>query len=150
MLAWGTIVLAASGGDLGYDYSHTHLPLIWMMLPYGLVVNALWDLPLYGWLILVSAWARKATFVWAIGPWLALMAFEWMAFQTFHTRDLLGSRLFGGFELAYTIDGKTTIHTLSQVTPMRWLANPGLWIGLVVGLACFAACVRLRRRNDPI
>ena len=27
--------------------------------------NALWDLPFYGWLILVSAWARKATFVWA-------------------------------------------------------------------------------------
>ena len=150
MLFWATIVLALSGGDLGYYYSHTHLPMIWLMLPYGMVVNALWDAPFYGWLILVSAWARKAAFVWAIGPWLALMAFEWMGFQTFHVRDLLGSRLFGGFELAFTIDGKTTIQTLSQVTPLRWLGNPGLYVGLVVGLACFALCVRLRRRNDPI
>lgn len=150
MLLWSTIVLALSGSDLGYYYGHMHLPMVWAMLPYGLVVNALWDAPLYGWLILVSAWARKATFVWAIGPWLALMAFEWMSFQTFHVRDLLGSRLFGGYQLAYTTDGKTTIHALSQVDPGRWLGNPNLWIGLIVGLACFALCVRLRRRNDPI
>jgi len=150
MLAWGTVVVGVSGGDLGLYWSHVHLGMMWVMLPYGLIVNALWDVPFYGWLILVSAWARKATFVWALGPWLALMAFEWMAFQSFHVRNLLGSRLFDGFALAYTVDGKTTVHALSQVDPMRWLGNPGLWIGLVVGLACFAACVWLRRRNDPI
>jgi ABC-2 type transport system permease protein len=52
-------------------------PTTWSQLPllqsslvqlYGLVVLALWHAPIYAWLLLVSGWARRATFLWAVLP----------------------------------------------------------------------------------
>ncbi len=46
----------------------THLPLFQMslMLLYHLLaVHGLWYAPIYGWLLLVSGWARRAPFLWA-------------------------------------------------------------------------------------
>ena len=47
-----------------------HVPLFqnWIVLLYGLVAIALWHAPIYGWLLLVSGWARRATFLWAVLP----------------------------------------------------------------------------------
>jgi ABC-2 type transport system permease protein len=36
-------------------------------------VNVLWSLPVYGWLLLASAWSRRAPFAWACGPLILLM-----------------------------------------------------------------------------
>jgi len=115
-------------------------------------VNALWDLPLYGWLLLVSAWAKRMTFVWAVAPWLAAALFEFLAFRTQHVRALIDLRFFGGYALAYTVEGKgkVPISSLSQVDPARFFTHPGLWTGLAFAAACLAACVWLRRRHDPI
>src|SRR6266446_8010694 len=44
----------------------------WLVLLYGLVAIALWHAPIYGWLLLVSGWARRATFLWAVLPLLAI------------------------------------------------------------------------------
>ena len=44
-----------------------------LMLLYHLVtVHVLWHAPIYGWLLLVSGWARRAAFLWAVLPWLAI------------------------------------------------------------------------------
>src|SRR5438045_1559903 len=40
----------------------------WLVLLYGLVALALWHAPIYAWLLLVSGWARRATFLWAVLP----------------------------------------------------------------------------------
>jgi ABC-2 type transport system permease protein len=154
MLVWGTLVMLLSGNDPTDYWRYLHLPLIWVMLPYGLLMNSLWDAPFYGWLLLVSAWAKRATFVWAVGPWLGLMLFEFLVFRTPHMRQLVSERLFGGFDRAYTVPvpGKENvpISSLSQVDPMRYFADPGFWGGLAFGAACLAACVWLRRRHDPL
>ena len=39
-----------------------------VILLYGLVTIVLWQAPIYGWLLLVSGWARRATFLWAVLP----------------------------------------------------------------------------------
>src|SRR6266480_5439910 len=39
-----------------------------LILLYGLVTLALWHAPIYAWLLLVSGWARRATFLWAVLP----------------------------------------------------------------------------------
>lgn len=152
MLAWGSFVMLVSGNDPSEYWRYLHLPLMWAMLPYGLVMNALWDVPFYGWLLLVSAWARRATFVWAVGPWLAAMLFEFLVFRTRRVAELVGERVFGGFDRAYTVAGQENVPvtSLAQVDPMRFIGDPGFWGGLVVGAACLAACVRLRRRHEPL
>jgi ABC-2 type transport system permease protein len=41
-----------------------------LFVPYLAIIplSILWTLPVYAWLLLVSAWARQAPFVWAVGP----------------------------------------------------------------------------------
>jgi len=41
------------------------------ILLYGLAAIALWHAPIYGWALLISGWARRATFLWAILPFFA-------------------------------------------------------------------------------
>lgn len=152
MAGWTTVVLLATGTDPSLYWRFLHLPLMWVMLPYGLVVNALWLAPLFAWFLLVSAWAKRMTFVWAIGPWLAAALFEFLAFRSRHVWQLIASRLFDGYGLAFTVggQGKAPIQSLSQVDVGAVVASPGLWLGLVFAAACLAACVWLRRRHDPI
>jgi ABC-2 type transport system permease protein len=152
MLTWSTAILLINGVDPTLLWGRLHLGLMWTMLPYGLLINVLWDAPLWGYLMLVSAWAKRMTFVWAIAPPLALALFEYLAFHTKHVIGLLDDRVFGGMAEAFTVGGKgqVPVRSLADVDVMRVLANPGLWGGLVVAAALLAACVWLRRRSDPI
>ena len=53
-----------------------------LILLYGFVALALWHAPLYGWLLLVSSWARRATFLWAVLPLLLISALEKIALNS--------------------------------------------------------------------
>ncbi|MEA2649531.1 MAG: type transport system permease protein [Candidatus Binataceae bacterium] len=124
----------------------------WVVLLYGLIAIALWHAPIYGWLLLVSGWARRATFLWAVLPLIAIQIFEKITFNTSHFASMLTHRLMGFAPHAFGFHGQghPTIDSLSQLTPGRYLSTPGLWIGLVVAAAFLAAAVRLRRYRGPI
>jgi ABC-2 type transport system permease protein len=134
------------------------LPLFQMELVqiYSLAVLALWHAPLYGWLLLVSGWARRATFLWAVLPVLAICAFEFIAFHTSYFGSLLKNRLFGFASDAFSFTGPDGVPLdphlilLTQLTPGKFLSTPGLWLGLGVTAALLAAAVRLRRYRGPI
>ena len=66
-----------------------------LLLYHLLTVHALWHAPIYGWLLLVSGWARRATFLWAALPLVAIGVVEKIAFNTSHFAALVGSRLIG-------------------------------------------------------
>ncbi|MGZ5147892.1 MAG: hypothetical protein ACXWCP_30525, partial [Burkholderiales bacterium] len=77
MLLLSTAVLAASGRSVSLLWAH--LPLFHMsllLLYHLLAVHGLWYAPIYGWLLLVSAWARRAAVLWAALPLLAIGAVE--------------------------------------------------------------------------
>jgi len=155
MLLLSTAVLLLLGGA-GTLWAHLPLFQMELVLLYGLVVVALWHAPLYAWLLLISAWARRATFLWAVLPLLAIGTFERIAFHTSHFADLLHNRL-GGFAAdAFnftTPDGSPVdLHfiPLSLITPGKFLSRPGLWIGLIFAAIFLAAAVRLRRNREPI
>jgi ABC-2 type transport system permease protein len=134
------------------------LPYVQMsvILLYGLVTMALWQAPLFGWLLLVSGWARRATFLWAVLPWLALCAVERIAFNTSHFAAMLGHRVTGSFEDAFVVVQHPRgahvpmVDRLAQLDPLKFLSSPGLWIGLVFAVAFLAAAVRLRRYRGPL
>jgi ABC-2 type transport system permease protein len=110
---------------------------------YGLAVHTLWFAPIYCWLLLLSAWARRAVFLWAVLPPLAVAAVERMAFGTSHFMSLLKYRGAGAMETAFTAK-------LEQITPASFLSTPGLWAGLLLAAAFLAAAVRLRRNREPL
>ena len=152
MLLLATAVLLTSGVSAAALW--TQLPLFQMPLAllYGLATLALWHAPLYGWLLLVSAWARRTTFLWAVLTPLAICIFEKIAFNTSYFASLLKYLLIGWFTQAFVIQdpGSVAIDPLAQLAPGKFLGTPGLWIGLVVAAAFLAAAVWLRRYREPI
>jgi ABC-2 type transport system permease protein len=119
-------------------------------LLYHLVtVHALWYAPFYGWMLLVSAWARRAAFLWAALPLLAIGAFEKIVFNTQHFVTLLENRLNGGAE-AMTMPGTFPMDPMTHLTPGNYLVSPGLWLGLVFTALCLAGAIQLRRYRGAI
>ncbi len=151
MLLLSTAVLLASGRSVATLW--THLPLFQMslMLLYHLLaVHGLWYAPIYGWLLLVSAWARRAAVLWAALPLLAIGAVEKIALNSSHFAALLANRLSGGAEgAAFTAEG-VSMDPMMHIHPGHFLISPGLWAGLAFTVLCVAAAVRLRRNRDPI
>jgi ABC-2 type transport system permease protein len=126
-----------------------------LVLLYGLATLTLWHAPLYGWLLLVSGWARRTPVLWAVLPPLAVCVVEKVALNTTHFASLLGYRLIGSYRAAFDVTPQpgsrvATVERLAQLDPARFLATPGLWIGLAMAAAFLAAAVRLRRYREPI
>jgi ABC-2 type transport system permease protein len=121
---------------------------------YGLTVHALWYAPLYGWLLLVSAWARRAPLLWAVLPLLAVAIVERILFSSTRFLAMLGYRATGAMKVAFSFDltrrGDANIDRLSDLDPVKFLSAPGLWTGLLFAALCLAAAVRLRRKREPI
>lgn len=117
---------------------------------YGLTVHTLWFAPIYGWLLLVSAFAKRAPFLWALLPLLATSAIERIVFGSSYFLSMLGYRVTGAMGKAFAGGGKDGVIHLSELTPARFLSSPGLWLGLAFTAAALAAAVRLRRRREAI
>src|SRR5205085_10857962 len=149
MLLLSTAVLVGSGISAGALWTHSFQ--MWVMLLYHLLaIHALWYAPIYAWLILVSAWARRAAFLWAFLPPIAIGVVEKIAFNTTHFAHLIEYRFGGGLEDAAFSGGSMAMDPISMLAPGRFLTNPDLWIGLAVAAALLAAAVRLRRSQGPI
>ena len=150
MLLLSTLVLLASG--LGVATLWARLFEMTPVLLYGLAVHALWHAPLYAWLLLVSSWARRMPFLWAVLPPLALGIFEKIAFQTSHVCSLLQHRVIGAMGEAFTASAGDhgPVIRLGRLDPLGFLSSPGLWIGLLAAGAFLAAAARMRRHREPI
>jgi ABC-2 type transport system permease protein len=149
----GVLVSGGSAADVWRQ-----LPLFEMqvVLFYSLIVLALWHAPIYAWLILVSGYARRAPFLWAVLPPIAIGVFEKIAFNTSYFGFLIQHRVFGFSAAAFDLTDKNGVPIdahfipLAQLAPGRFLSTPGLWLGLIIAAVFFAAAVRLRRSQGPI
>jgi ABC-2 type transport system permease protein len=153
MLLMSTANLLMHGVSPATTWAHFPVFQNWLVLLYGLVAIALWHAPIYGWLLLVSGSARRATFLWAVLPLLAIGILEKIAFNTSHFVSMVNHRLTGFAAEAFAFQphgNSVAIDSLAQLTPERFLSTPGLWIGLAFAAAFLAAAVRLRRYRGPI
>jgi ABC-2 type transport system permease protein len=137
----------SSAGTLGARMSFIHMSL--MLLYHILTVHGLWYAPIYGWLLLVSAWAPRAPFIWAFLPPFVIWGVERIAFRTSHFLGLLQYRLTGPVPTTTARSGNM-MEMMSALTPAQFFSTPGLWVGLVVAAIFLAAAVRIRRYREPI
>lgn len=150
MLLISSVVLVPSG-LAGTSWANFNLLRESVVLFYGLIVIALWHAPIYGWALLISGIARRATFLWAVLPPLALGIFEKITFNTSYVTSMLKNRVFGAGDTAFDFEMHRSISVdLGQLTPGRFLVTSGLWIGLIVAALFVVAAVRLRRYRGPI
>ena len=152
MLLVSSAVLLASGQSVAMFWTKLSFIRMSLLLLYHLLTaHVLWPAPIYCWLLLVSGWARRATFVWAVLPLVAIAGVERIAFRTWHFAALIGSRFIGDAPtVARTSPDMFPTDPMTHITPGHFLGSPGLWVGLAITAAFLVLAVRLRRARGPI
>jgi ABC-2 type transport system permease protein len=126
-----------------------------------LAVAVLWYAPIAAYLLLISAWARRNVFLWALLPPILLLIVEEIAFNTDYVKSFIAYRLFGIWthlggangldqvEATLEDDSTGSVRTIIEsldVTPA--FASPDLWIGIAAAAALAWGAVRIRRYRD--
>src|SRR5512133_690044 len=148
MMLWTSALLISHGMSPASTWTYVPLFRNSFILLYGLAAIALWHAPIYGWTLLISGWARRATFLWAILPFFAIAFFERITFGTSHFASMLKDRLMGFAPMAFAFN----MHSIGcpQLTPAAYLSSAGLWLGLMVAVVFIAVAIRLRRYRGPL
>src|SRR5437588_10862665 len=73
MLLISSVVLLVNDLSPAVTWANFPLPFEAVVLFYGLVAITLWFAPIYGYFLLVSGWVRRATFLWAVLPFVAMI-----------------------------------------------------------------------------
>jgi ABC-2 type transport system permease protein len=149
LLLLSTVVLAGHGVSPAPLWTAIPWPRMTLALAYGLIALSLWYAPIYAWFLLVSGWAKRVTFIWAVLPPVGLCVLEKIALDTWFLGDMLGRRLTGALAAAFS-QAPDDADTHLRMDPARFLGDADLWGGLIVAGALLAATVWQRRRRDAI
>jgi ABC-2 type transport system permease protein len=150
------------GGSLWQPDLWLQLQVLWLYL---IVTTAIWYLPFAGYLLVVSAWAKRAVTLWSLVPPLAAFLLERWFLGTHWVGTVLQDRAFGYLPHALhdnsnhgawvtTVVGDGTITTPASIwrllDPLGFFSSPATWIGLAVGVAFIVAAIQLRLRRTEI
>ena len=154
MLLASSLVLAANGMSTGVLWSQLpFLEMVRINLEHMLLFHGIWYAPLYGWLLLASAWATRLPFLWAALPPLAIGIVERIAFNSTHFATLVRTHLIGGPMPGPYRSGTPSLMTMDMLAPHslgHFLAAPELWGGLVLTALFLVAASRLRHYGGAV
>jgi ABC-2 type transport system permease protein len=150
MLVMSSVILLGSGVNIAALWTEVSFFRVSFVLLYHLLtVHGLYYAPIYGWLLMVSAWAPRAPFIWAFLPPFVICGLEKIAFNTSYLLKLLEERLVGGRESSMTANDHAKDFT-GALIPHHFFGEPSLWIGLAIAAVFLSVAVRLRRRRGPL
>jgi ABC-2 type transport system permease protein len=152
---------AAIGSSLWNGEVWVQMQVLWIYL---VVTAAVWYLPIAGWLMLVSAWAKRAVMLWAVLPPLLIYILERLFFGTKTLGHIVARRLLGlpsvaihDPQLLWTHGGNvvdnaaaTSISVWQLINPSGFFTSAETWIGVAVGVVLIAGAIQLRMRRSEI
>ena len=147
MFFLSSAVLLASGGVAQFWSLLSIVQMSFLLLYHLVILHGLWHAPFYGWMLMVSSWARRAPFLWAVLPPLTIGIVEKLVFNTSHFAGMLLYHL-GGSPDSGPKSGDL-MDMLGHFEPGRLLSESGLWTGLAATAVFLAVAVRLRRDREP-
>ncbi|HET7587162.1 MAG TPA: hypothetical protein VFL45_03655 [Gammaproteobacteria bacterium] len=142
------------GVPAGMVWTQSDLGGIWAYLVVGFLVQSLWYLPFYGWLMMASAWARRAPVLWAAVPVLVAGIVEGIVFQTNRFLTVIGHHAISmvpGIGSNIRVNGKAPdfdaagVHGFAMHTLAATLGSASMWIGVGIGIVFVAAAIMIRR-----
>lgn len=161
LLAGGGIMarLAMEGESVGYWLHPQALAGGAAIALVACLTVALWYAPLIAYLMLASAWAPRAPFLWAVLPPVAATVIEALVLQTSGLRDFILRRLTGVADLISSHGPKEDPQGLADLIERiqrfdaagrlrEFYASPELWLGLVAAGLLLAAAMWVRRYRD--
>src|ERR1700686_2245909 len=126
MLLLSSVILAGSGLNIATLWREASFFYVSFGLLYHLLtVHGLWYVPLYSWLLLVSAWAPRAPFIWAFLPPFVICGVEKIAFNTSYCLTMLQYRLTGPGEAMTQFGAPPGF--MASLIPTHFFSTPGLW-----------------------
>ena len=134
----------------------------WLRLQLALLIvlflGALWYAPVVGYLLVVSAWARRSVFLWAVLPPIILILAERITYGTEYVGSFVAHRLVGFWRELNIEAGMAGLSasaslpaTGAHIDPLPLLAilgSPHLWVGVAVAALLVWAAIRIRRYRD--
>ena len=151
MLLASTAILAVAGQSASLLWKSVGLGTNSLALLYHLLaLHGLLTAPIYGWLLLVSAWATRAPLAWAVLPPVAIAFLERVAFGTMHFARLIFSRLSSGLESMPSRAGSTLMDSMTLLPLSQFVLQPALWAGFAIAALFVVGAVRLRRSAQPL
>jgi ABC-2 type transport system permease protein len=111
----------------------------------GLVSGMLWYAPVVGYLMLVSAWARRSVILWAALPWVIALLVEGYAFRTSYVGSFLRTRLGAPPSLVEQIG---VMAPLPSVDLAAFFSSVHMWLGVVAAALLLFGAIRIRRYRD--
>jgi ABC-2 type transport system permease protein len=164
MMAFIVSVRASSsiGGALWHADLWLQLQTLWL---YVIVTTAIWYLPIAAYLLVVSAWAKRAVMLWSILPPIALLLAERWFLGSHVIAEQIGERLLGYPARAFQDDPggrswETTVIDNDTIrTPVSiwhffnadgFFSSSETWIGAAVGVALIVCAIQLRSRRSEI
>ena len=143
-------VLSRELGDAWQLWWHAGLPMSGLQLLVGFFIQSLWVLPVAGYLLLISVSVPRMALLWAVAlpiapALLELVLFETRVLATGISKHIEPAALpgFGGDDRIMPI-----VRTLGD--QLALLANPDLWIGVVIGAGFLYAAARVRGLNNEL
>ena len=143
--------------------------MVMMLLGLGYLVQALWMLPIWGWLVFCSAFAKSKPFLWAVfTPAIVMILESWFNFiQYFNLSNVnfatwvLERFAQGTVPLALIYDDDFQIGGVVEIAGaadasfpltigsiLGKLTTASLWIGVVIGIGFIAGAIYIRRYRD--
>ncbi|MBT8130787.1 MAG: hypothetical protein KJO35_00845 [Gammaproteobacteria bacterium] len=174
LIAFGALWMSLANSIFAWTIDESAWHLVWSQMPflsgpativYALAVQSLWFAPVFAWLLLASAWARRAPALWATLPLVGVYLLEGAVFRTTHFGQLVGDRLtsvvptaFHDTEIERVIgniqqsDGKIEWAEAfgSLIDPGSFLTSSGMWAGLIVAAIFLSGAIWLRRYRSDI
>jgi ABC-2 type transport system permease protein len=149
---------AALGSALWHPQSWFQIQVLWV---YVIATTAIWYLPIAGWVMVVSAWAKRAVMLWTLLPPLVLYLIEKWFLNTHIVETVLGGRLAGYPAAAYhgneqwihdnlSDTAATAVSVWRFINPAGFFSNVEVWLGLAVGIAMIVGAIQLRLHRSEI
>ena len=143
------------------------LPHLWAVMALGLLIQGLWLLPVYAWLVFCSSWAPRVPILVAVAvpAVISLMQHAWSLLSSFNMPQfnvalIILQRLGSGIlpsNIEWRVDSSGNDIDLTDVelseqlfmsfsNSLDFLSRPGMWIGIGIALVLLAGSVWFRRR----
>jgi len=152
MAVTSTFALIATGGDPAALWRELSLerPIVHL---YGIAVMAILHSPLYAWILMVSAWARRRALVWVFLPPYLIGAAEQLAFGHSNVKKLVGHLIMEPFARGFALDPYAhakmpAFDRVAQIDPASVFGRPGTWIGLAATTLFLLIAIQFRRDRE--